>query len=664
MPLSVNPSLGKIISHPATIPGIAFVLVALVWSVLLIEQQRNRDFIEQKAVDEAANLALAFQENVASTFHDADTALKLLRPEWQEGPLHFDERVRALQSAFYNDLLVQVAVIGADGLLRYTSLGPTTEAIDLSDREHFKVHRASTQDTLHISKPVTGRVSGRHTIQVTRPIRDGQTLIGVLVISLDPAYFSRFFDGVHLGEHGAIMLVGTDGVLRARGSGQVAESDAIGVTLPASLPFVQPCSRPNGSFQALSPIDGRPKIYVYRRLAALSQSVVVALDVEDVFAEHHQRWERYKGWSAGISLLVMLGAGLLARSISLQFDFRNRLLALIQGLRTLNDIAVKPASLNERIDAALTLSREYLAADYALYAGLEADGWSVSHCSASPTTGARLDRSQLSKLFAAALHEAQHDGTAVELRSFVAISQLYMDDTDYAVSAVPVVIGGSRHGAVGFVFNTPAWDDTSRKDGELIRLVARLIGSMIGEDLTRRELERLATSDFLTGAKSRGFFTEAVGVQISNAARHGQPLSLALIDLDYFKRINDRYGHPVGDETLRMVARTCQRALRAGDVLARLGGEEFAVLMPRATEADAMEIAERLRHSIAQGAVSSGELTVTITASLGVAQLAAGEDFAAFYNKADKALYAAKQRGRNRVVAASDIQAGRVEART
>ena len=113
-----------------------------------------------------------------------------------------------------------------------------------------------------------------------------------------------------------------------------------------------------------------------------------------------------------------------------------------------------------------------------------------------------------------------------------------------------------------------------------------------------------------------------------------------------------------------MVARSCQRALRAGDVLARLGGEEFAVLMPRATEADAMEIAERLRHSIAQGAVSSGELTVTITASLGVAQLAAGEDFAAFYNKADKALYAAKQRGRNRVVAASDIQAGQVEART
>ncbi|WP_217474241.1 sensor domain-containing diguanylate cyclase [Stutzerimonas stutzeri] len=657
MPLSTNPSFGKIISHPATIPGIALVLVVLIWSVLLIEQQRNRDFIAQKAVDEAANLALAFEENVASTFQDADTALKLLRPEWQRGPQHFDERVRALQNAFYNDLLVQIAVIGADGFLRYSSLGPPKEAIDLSDREHFKVHRASTLDTLHISKPVLGRVSGRHTIQVTRAIRDGKTLMGVLVISLDPDYFTRFFGGVQLGERGAIMLVGTDGVLRARGSGQAAATNLIGVALPSSLPFVQDGSPPSGSVQALSPIDGRPKIYVYRRLAELSQSVVVALDVEDVFAEHHQRWERYKVWSAGVSLLMMFGAALLARSISLQFTFRNRLLALIQGLRTLNDIAVKPATLNERIDAALQLSRDYLTADYALYASLEPDGWTVTHYCASPALDDGLDRGQLTELFAAALREVHHKEAPRALRSFEAISHLYIHGADHAVSAVPVVIGGSRHGAVGFVF-TPARDEPRGRDGELIRLVARLVGSMISEDLARRELERLATSDFLTGAKSRGFFTEAVGIEISNAARHGQPLSLALIDLDYFKSVNDRFGHPVGDETLRMVARTCQRALRAGDVLARLGGEEFAVLMPRATEADAMEIAERLKCSIAQGTVSSGELNVSITASLGVAQLAAGEDFAAFYNKADKALYAAKQRGRDCVVAASDVLAG------
>ncbi|WP_272876488.1 GGDEF domain-containing protein [Stutzerimonas stutzeri] len=129
-------------------------------------------------------------------------------------------------------------------------------------------------------------------------------------------------------------------------------------------------------------------------------------------------------------------------------------------------------------------------------------------------------------------------------------------------------------------------------------------------------------------------------------------------DVERANRRGDRFGHPVGDKTLRMVVRTCQRALRAGDVLPRLGGEELAVLMPRAPEADAMEIAERLKCSIAQGTVSSGELNVSITASLGVAQLAAGEDFAAFYNKADKALYAAKQRGRDRVVAASDVLAG------
>jgi diguanylate cyclase (GGDEF)-like protein len=142
---------------------------------------------------------------------------------------------------------------------------------------------------------------------------------------------------------------------------------------------------------------------------------------------------------------------------------------------------------------------------------------------------------------------------------------------------------------------------------------------------------------------------------LHHAVETRQPLSLLLIDLDHFKRVNDEFGHMAGDECLRMFARSLEDCLAAeAAVTARYGGEEFVVLLPGMTPARAREVAEKIRHRIGGSPVRYGGKEITMTASLGVCSLVGGATAAAddLLHQADDALYAAKNAGRNRVHAA------------
>jgi diguanylate cyclase (GGDEF)-like protein len=134
--------------------------------------------------------------------------------------------------------------------------------------------------------------------------------------------------------------------------------------------------------------------------------------------------------------------------------------------------------------------------------------------------------------------------------------------------------------------------------------------------------------------------------------RSKSPLSLCLIDADNFKRINDEHGHVAGDHALGALARSARAALRAADVLGRLGGEEFAILLPDTELSGALVVAERVRATVEGALVQNGEgRSIGVTISVGVAQMQADESLEALLKRADLALYAAKDRGRNRVSA-------------
>jgi diguanylate cyclase (GGDEF)-like protein len=178
------------------------------------------------------------------------------------------------------------------------------------------------------------------------------------------------------------------------------------------------------------------------------------------------------------------------------------------------------------------------------------------------------------------------------------------------------------------------------------------------------DLARTACLDPLTGVLNRRALETEAGREISRAMRHAAPLALVLVDLDYFKRINDRFGHRVGDEALRVLVGVLRHELREVDLIARIGGEEFVILLPDATTDMAVHVAERLRGAIESTAVSFEDATVQFTVSAGVAPMLASDvSWESMLRRADDAMYEAKRRGRNRVVldALSDAEPAPVE---
>ena len=160
-------------------------------------------------------------------------------------------------------------------------------------------------------------------------------------------------------------------------------------------------------------------------------------------------------------------------------------------------------------------------------------------------------------------------------------------------------------------------------------------------------LDDLVTHDQLTGAYSRRYMMEQLEQQVAMHERHGMPVSIIMFDLDHFKVINDRHGHPVGDLALREAVRAVQAQLREGDLLGRVGGEEFLVLLPLTALRDAHALAERLRMTLEATRIRAGAETIPIPASFGVAELHARETFSEWLRRVDGALYFAKGHGRN-----------------
>ncbi len=163
-------------------------------------------------------------------------------------------------------------------------------------------------------------------------------------------------------------------------------------------------------------------------------------------------------------------------------------------------------------------------------------------------------------------------------------------------------------------------------------------------------LRELATSDDLTGLANRRHFLELASQELVRAERYGGDVSLLIMDIDHFKRVNDTFGHDIGDRVLKSVADVSRESLRNIDILARLGGQEFAALLPHTGLEQAASVAERVRLAVAENAVMTPRGGLQVTISIGVSEAATGSfDLDSFFRCADEALYAAKRAGRNRV---------------
>lgn len=205
-----------------------------------------------------------------------------------------------------------------------------------------------------------------------------------------------------------------------------------------------------------------------------------------------------------------------------------------------------------------------------------------------------------------------------------------------------------RHNGEEYVAESTL-DAVRNECGEILGFVE--VFHDITEQKQREErLYQRATRDPMTGVFNRGHFTELSTQEIDRARRFAEPLSLIMIDIDHFKKINDSHGHDIGDRAIITLTRVCSEQIRKIDILGRLGGEEFAVVLPRANKEPAFEMAQRLRLTLAAQRMAAHEGEFSLTVSMGLASLRPHtRDLAELLRNADAALYRAKREGRNRV---------------
>lgn len=195
--------------------------------------------------------------------------------------------------------------------------------------------------------------------------------------------------------------------------------------------------------------------------------------------------------------------------------------------------------------------------------------------------------------------------------------------------------------------------ETTKRDAEIYHLRNEELSREIEErKKAEAALQELAATDPLTGLFNRRHFFSVAEFMVGDALRYHFPLSVMILDIDYFKQVNDTYGHAVGDSAIKLLAVTIKSIIRTADVAARFGGDEFVILMPHTNAQQALQFAERLRLYLADNALMAGQKPFPFTLSIGIASSSEQADFTkidSLLEQADQALYRAKQKGRNQI---------------
>jgi diguanylate cyclase (GGDEF)-like protein/PAS domain S-box-containing protein len=290
-------TLRLLAGQPAVLLGC---LLLVLWMVAGGFLRHVHERTLEAAAVETGNLARVMAEEAQTSVNAVDRTLVDLRERWQEEPHNFAGKLRLRQDQLNESASVWVSIVAADGSLVFTNTSAAPGRVDLSDRDYFRELRDSNADRLFISKPVTGRVSGRRGIVVARPIHKDGRFGGLVVMSVAPDYFLRTSHDIALGRDSSVILVRRGGDILARMPAPTGDQ------LPSlkDWPLADPAASLSGTFRAISPVDGVERQYAWRTLPKHGLTISIGRAVDEVLAPYYDV-QRAALWSTGILSLVI-----------------------------------------------------------------------------------------------------------------------------------------------------------------------------------------------------------------------------------------------------------------------------------------------------------------------------------------------------------------------
>ena len=285
--------------------------LAVLWAAVVWNYQRSESVRLKDSHQETAFLALLYAKHAAAKFGEIDYAMHDLRKTWVTRPLEMEADTKEWGDSL-GAAVLQIAIINADGFLAYSTLGMGDKPVNLTDREHVKVHLATSADKLFVSRPVNRQVSGKWSIEMTRPIFNKEKFAGVIVVSVDPQYFADFYQEGNLQKGGRATIVRDTGerMVMTRGLEQY-----IGTRLDVSSftargrpdPVAPAPSAPlHGSFRAFSQLDGLDYLYSYVRLPAYGLTAAIGYNVAETLAPVRSDHLRALVAASFVTLLMLL----------------------------------------------------------------------------------------------------------------------------------------------------------------------------------------------------------------------------------------------------------------------------------------------------------------------------------------------------------------------